>query len=144
MQIHDVKRNTKNKKHKQLGRGGRHGKTSGRGGKGLTARAGAKKRPAMKEVIKRIPKLRGYRFKTIQIPFVPVNLDLLEKAFSNGEVVTQASLLEKGVVRTKNGKTLAAKILGKGTLTKKIKVSGLAVSEAAKASIVKAGGEVLE
>ena len=69
MQIHEVKRNKKQKSHVQLGRGGRHGKTSGRGGKGQTARAGNKRRPEMRDIIKKIPKLRGYKFKSIQKTF---------------------------------------------------------------------------
>ena len=42
-----------------VGRGGKRGKTSGRGGKGQTARAGNKRRPELRDFIKRIPKLRG-------------------------------------------------------------------------------------
>ena len=42
-----------------VGRGGKRGKTSGRGTKGQNARAGRKKRPEMRDFIKRIPKLRG-------------------------------------------------------------------------------------
>ena len=49
-----------------VGRGGKHAKTSGRGGKGQTARAGNKRRPELRDVIKRLPKNRGYKFKSIQ------------------------------------------------------------------------------
>lgn len=42
-----------------MGRGGKHAKTSGRGTKGQNARAGAKKRPEIRDTIKRFPKLRG-------------------------------------------------------------------------------------
>ena len=45
-----------------VGRGGKHAKTSGRGGKGQTARAGNKRRPELRDIIKKLPKLRGYRF----------------------------------------------------------------------------------
>lgn len=47
-----------------VGRGGKHAKTSGRGGKGQTARAGNKRRPALRDIIKKLPKQRGYRFKS--------------------------------------------------------------------------------
>ncbi len=142
MQIHNVKRNTKQKKHTQLGRGGRHGKTSGRGGKGQTARAGNKRRPQLRDVIKKIPKLRGYKFASIQKAFYPVNLEALESSFNAGETVTVETLVAKGVVRFKSEKNPRVKILGRGTLTKKLMVKGCTMSETAKAAIEKAGGSV--
>jgi large subunit ribosomal protein L15 len=59
MQFHTLKRKTANKKARQVGRGGTRGKTSGRGTKGQNARAGRKKRPELRDFIKRVPKLRG-------------------------------------------------------------------------------------
>jgi len=59
MQFHTLRRNTPNKKSKTVGRGGKRGKTSGRGTKGQNARAGRKKRPELRDFIKRVPKLRG-------------------------------------------------------------------------------------
>ncbi len=59
MQFHTLKRKTANQKPKQVGRGGTRGKTSGRGTKGQNARAGRKKRPELRDFIKRVPKLRG-------------------------------------------------------------------------------------
>ncbi len=59
MQFHSLKRKTPNKKSRQVGRGGTRGKTSGRGTKGQNARAGRKKRPELRDFIKRVPKLRG-------------------------------------------------------------------------------------
>src|SRR4051812_11780532 len=116
MQTHEVKRNTKQKKHKQLGRGGRHGKTSGRGGKGQTARAGNKRRPQMRDIIKKIPKLRGYKFASIEAPIAAVNLAVLDKSFAAGETVSVKSLMEKKIVSTKSGKTPKVKILATGAL----------------------------
>ncbi len=66
MQIHEVKRKHKNKRDRLVGRGGKHAKTSGRGGKGHTARAGNKRRPELRDIIKKLPKNRGYRFKSIK------------------------------------------------------------------------------
>jgi ribosomal protein L15 len=66
MQIHLLKRKHKNKKDRIVGRGGKHAKTSGRGGKGQTARAGNKRRPELRDIIKKLPKLRGYRFNSIK------------------------------------------------------------------------------
>jgi hypothetical protein len=65
MQIHNLKRTHKNKKDRLVGRGGKHAKTSGRGGKGQTARAGNKRRPELRDIIKKLPKMRGYSFKSI-------------------------------------------------------------------------------
>lgn len=59
MQLHNLKRKTPNKKSKQVGRGGKRGKTSGKGTKGQNARAGRKKRPELRDFIKRFPKMRG-------------------------------------------------------------------------------------
>lgn len=59
MQFHTLQSKTKRKTSKQVGRGGTRGKTSGRGTKGQNARAGHKNRPELRDVIKRIPKLRG-------------------------------------------------------------------------------------
>lgn len=65
-----LKREHPNKVARQVGRGGTRGKQSGRGGKGQTARAGNKRRPEMRDIIKKLPKLRGYRFKSIDRPFI--------------------------------------------------------------------------
>ncbi|OGI68230.1 hypothetical protein A2738_02065 [Candidatus Nomurabacteria bacterium RIFCSPHIGHO2_01_FULL_42_15] len=70
MQIHNLKRQHKNKKDRLVGRGGKHAKTSGRGGKGQTARSGNKRRPELRDIIKRLPKNRGYQFKSIQKLFI--------------------------------------------------------------------------
>lgn len=66
MQIHQLKRTHKNKRDRIVGRGGKHAKTSGRGGKGQTARAGNKRRPELRDIIKKLPKNRGYKFKSVR------------------------------------------------------------------------------
>ncbi len=68
MQIHELKRKTENRKKKYIGRGGRRGKTCGRGTKGQNARAGRKKRPEIRDIIKKLPKKRGYRTPSIRKP----------------------------------------------------------------------------
>jgi len=57
MKIHNLKRVTKNRKTAIVGRGGKRGKTSGRGGKGQTARAGHKVRPEWRDIIKKMPRV---------------------------------------------------------------------------------------
>lgn len=70
MQIHNLKRTHKNKKDRLVGRGGKHAKTSGRGTKGQSARAGNKRRPELRDIIKKLPKNRGYQFNSIQKVFL--------------------------------------------------------------------------
>ena len=80
MQIHNLKRQHKNKKDRIVGRGGKHAKTSGRGGKGQTARAGNKRRPELRDIIKKLPKNRGYQFKSIQKLFLVDKEKMASKA----------------------------------------------------------------
>src|SRR3954463_16192158 len=101
MQINSLKRVHPNMKVMIVARGGKRGKTSGRGGKGQTARAGNKRRPQLRDEIKKIPKLRGYKFASIQNEFYPINLDALNGAFSAGDTVSLESLIAKKVVRIK-------------------------------------------
>lgn len=145
MQFHTLTRTHKNKRSVPVGRGGKRGKTSGRGGKGQTARSGHKIYPQIRDVIKRIPKLRGRgksSFKSIQEPAVPVNLEALERAFESGAAVNPETLLASGIVSRKSGRTPRIKILGTGAVTKKLSVSGVDISATAKAAIEKAGGSV--
>src|SRR3972149_7715520 len=101
MQLHSLPPRTKNKKDAPVGRGGKRGKTSGRGGKGQTARAGHKVRPEIRDMIKKLPKLRG-RGKNINRSFekrpVVINLDILEKNFADGEIVNPTALITKNLL----------------------------------------------
>ena len=145
MQFHQLKRQHKNKHSAQVGRGGKRGKTSGRGGKGQTARSGHKIYPQIRDMIKRIPKLRGrgkHSFKSFAVKFVPVNLDTLERSFENGDAVTAQTLFEKGVIARREGALPRVKILGHGTLTKKLTLSGFVISGSAREAILKAGGTI--
>lgn len=148
MQLHEVRTSKKNKKAHRVGRGGKRGKTSGRGMKGQKARAGRKLRPEMRDVIKKIPKLRGHgknRAKTVnssKVKAVPVNLEVLDKAFNDGDVVNIDILLEKGVIETFSGKKPRVKILAKGELSKKLVIENLEISQKAKELVEKQGGEV--
>ncbi len=148
MQIHQLKRNTPNKKSRQVGRGGKRGKTSGRGTKGQKARAGSKLRPEMRDIIKKLPKKRGFgknRARTVNSSVVkksPINITVLEKMFSDGEVVSPVLLIEKGILKKIKGRIPRIKILGMGEITKKIEVEGCSVSKSAIEKIEKAGGSV--
>ena len=142
MKIHNLKRVTKNRKTAIVGRGGKRGKTSGRGGKGQTARAGHKVRPEWRDIIKKMPKLRGYTFKSYQGKFVVVNVGQLEHVFSNGDSVSPSILVKKGILETRLGKNPKVKILALGDLSKKLNISDCKVSADAKIKIEKAGGSV--
>lgn len=114
MQFHNLKRNRSNRKAKQVGRGGTRGKTSGRGTKGQNARSGRKKRPEMRDVIKRLPKLRGRgknSFKSIQIKPLVISRSRVQSFFKEGEEITAKTLIEKGLIKTKNGRLPRIKIL---------------------------------
>lgn len=91
MQIHNLKRQHKNKKDRLVGRGGKHAKTSGRGGKGQTARAGNKRRPELRDIIKKLPKNRGYRFHSVKKPFILSK----DKLVLNGEKIEKFSEIRK-------------------------------------------------
>lgn len=145
MQSNQLQRVHKNKKSIQVGRGSKRGKTSGRGGKGQTARAGHKVRPEIRDMIKRIPKLRGrgkHIFQSFQSENIPVNLNLIEKHFASGDVVNPKTISEKGLAKLFKSGEKTIKILATGEITKKITVSGCAVSASAKEKIEKAGGTV--
>src|SRR6185503_4529747 len=108
------------------------------------ARAGRKKRPELRDFIKRFPKLRGRGVnsnKSIQDNAIVVNLSAIDAAFAAGEAVTVETLLAKRVIDANRGKKPIVKVLGAGDISKKIIVSGLVVSATAKAKIEKAGGE---
>ena len=145
MQLNDLIPRTKNKKTMIVGRGGKRGKTAGRGGKGQTARAGHKKRPELRDFIKRIPKLRGRGvngLRTIETKPIVLNLKDIEIAFKAGDVVNPKSLIENKVISTVDGRTPAVKILSVGEITKKVTISNCSVSAQAKAKIEKVGGSV--
>lgn len=142
MQLHQIKPIHKGKKKVRVGRGGKRGTYSGRGMKGQKSRAGRNMEPLVRSLIKRYPKLRGYRFNPKDGRPLGVNIDILEKNFREGDIISPQSLLEKRLIRRINGRRPKVKILGKGKLTKKIIIESCNLSEAAKEAVEKAGGEI--
>jgi large subunit ribosomal protein L15 len=116
-----------------------HGKTSGRGGKGQTARSGSSIRPGFEggqmPLIRRIPK-RGFNNARHTTRYLPVNLEALNR-FEDGTNVDEAGLRSAGLA---NGRGAGIKILGDGELTRKLNVSAHAFSASAKAKIEAKGG----
>lgn len=147
MQAHEVKTKKPRATKKVVGRGGKRGKTSGRGTKGQDARAGHRKRPQMRDTIKKLPKLRGEgvsrnQFKTESVHYVVLNIGVLSIEFKAGETVTPKILLERALVEKKGNKIPIIKILGSGELDKKLNIRGCLISESAKNAVEKLGGTV--
>jgi large subunit ribosomal protein L15 len=147
MQLHELKPTTPRKTAKRIGRGGKRGKTSGRGHKGQNARTGNSTRPEMRDIIKKLPKLRGHgvnRARTVNservLPVV-VNVSALE-GLEAGFVVTPKSLVSAGVIESVKRRAPKVKILGNGTLSKKLVVEDCQVSASAQEKIIAAGGSV--
>jgi large subunit ribosomal protein L15 len=146
MELHSLTRPASLATSRRVGRGGKRGKTSGRGGKGQTARAGNKRRPEWRDIIKKLPKRRGYgknRSRTV-VPYVraaSVSLAALGKKFESGATVTPHALVKAGLVRRVSGKIPPVKILGT-ELGTKLSFEKVAVSAKAKEAIEKAGGSV--
>jgi len=145
MQINNLQPRTKTKSKMIVGRGGKRGKTSGKGMKGQNSRSGRKKRPELRDFIKRLPKLRGRgvnQFKSFEVKPVAVNIGDIELVFKAGETVTPETLVAKFVIEKMNGVIPPVKLLSVGDLTKKVTISGCLMSAATKAKVEKAGGLV--
>ena len=126
---------------KRIGRGhgSGNGKTAGKGHKGQKARAGRGIRAGFEggqmPLHRRIPK-RGFN-NIFAKPLEAVNVSALEK-FEDGAVVTVEELLEKGILSKCE---YGVKILGNGSLTKKLTVRASAFSASAKEKIEAVGGK---
>lgn len=144
MQSHNLKRNTSNRKARQVGRGSKRGKTSGRGTKGQKARAGHKIRPMMRDIIKKLPKRRGRGIHPNKPIFLKglavVNVPALLKVV--GSPITPELLVSQELVRRIHGRVPEIKILGTGEINKAVTVERCAVSASAKKKIEEAGGKI--
>ena len=118
------------------GRGGRRGKTAGRGTKGAQARGpiAAGYEGGQMPLHMRLPKLPGFRNPN-KVAFNVVNLDTLEQ-FDAGATVDPDALRSKGLVRKKG----PVKVLGQGELTKAVTIRALSFSQSAVSKIEAAGG----
>lgn len=146
MQIHEIRREHAQKKAKLVGRGGTRGKTSGHGGKGQTARAGHRVRPAMRDIIKKLPKLRGHgKNRALSVfyrgPEAVVNVNALN-IFQAGDTITPTALIAKGLIAASFGKHPKVKILGTGEINVAIKIEGCTISKSAREKIEKIGGTI--
>ena len=130
------------KERKRLGRGvgSGTGKTSGKGHKGQNARSGGGVRPGFEggqlPLFRRLPK-RGFSNANFKVRYAVINLSDLNR-FEDGAVVTPEILKEMGLV--KKGLD-GIKVLGRGTLEKKLTVKAHKFSDVAKEQIEKMGGK---
>ncbi|MDP3004067.1 MAG: uL15 family ribosomal protein, partial [Candidatus Azambacteria bacterium] len=128
---------------------------SGRGIKGQKSRAGAKIRPAIRDLMMKLPKQRGrakHAFKSLFSKPVILNLKDIEKNFSarggsafggkGDNIVNPQTLFEKGLIRKKGGALPEVKILGEGEISKKLAFQNILLSKSARAKIEKAKGAI--
>jgi large subunit ribosomal protein L15 len=140
MKLHDLKPSPgSNRDRRRVGRGiaGKGGKTAGRGTKGQSARGQI---PAGFEggqlpLTQRIPKLKGFN-NPFRVEYSAVNLDVIEAA---GESTVDPDVLRaRGLVRKKG----LIKVLGRGSVTRKVTVRAHAFSKSAEEAIKAAGGSI--
>lgn len=119
------------------GHGSGNGKTAGKGHKGQKARSGSPRigfEGGQMPLYRRLPKRGFTNINTKEI--VAVNVDVLDR-FEDGAVVDTAALIEKGIIKNpKDG----VKLLGGGSVSKKLTVKVSAFSAGAKEKIEAAGG----
>ena len=145
MQLHELNAGSR-KKRKRVGRGPGSGlgKTCGRGHKGAKSRSGFKNKRGFEggqtPLKRRLPKF-GFSNPNRQT-YQLINLDRLEKLeqLTDGASLEMQQMLEMGLIR--NTKT-PVKLLGRGSLTKKIKITVDKASRGAVESVTQAGGEVI-
>ena len=134
MQLHHVKPAHKLKKRRRISRGGKRGGYSGRGIKGQKSRAGAGIRPAIRDMMMKLPKQRGrakHAFKSLYEKPAILNLVDVNKRFKEGDIVSPKTLNLSQV-----------KILGKGEINKKLHFQNILFSKSASEKIKKAGGTI--
>src|SRR5882672_1850725 len=146
MRLHNLK-NRPGAKHRTkrlgIGESSGHGKTSGRGGKGQTARSGGSVRLGFEggqmPLLRRIPK-RGFNNANFRTIYAIVNVEQLN-AFDNGATVTPEALTEAGLA---DKLFEGVKVLGNGELKKRLTVKAQRFSATAREKITKAGGQCEE
>jgi large subunit ribosomal protein L15 len=135
---------SKGTKHRNMRRVGRgigsgNGKTSGRGHKGWGQRSGASRRPGYEggqmPLYRRVPK-RGFTNARFRVDYTVINVDRLE-GFDDGAEVTLDAVRERGLVSVTSP---LLKVLGSGSLTKKLTVRAQGFSKSAREKIAAAGG----
>jgi large subunit ribosomal protein L15 len=146
MKLHELKNvpgAVHRKKRVGCGEGGGHGKTSGRGGKGQTARSGSSIRPGFEggqmPLYRKLPH-RGFNNYNHRIEIAVINVGDLARLDEKITDVNAQVLAENGLLRADEA---TVKVLGDGELSRAFKVTAAKFSESAKAKIEKAGGQAI-
>ncbi len=146
MKLHELKNvpgAIHRKKRVGCGEGGGHGKTSGRGGKGQTARSGSSIRPGFEggqmPLYRKLPH-RGFNNYEFRTEIAVVNLRDLGGLDASVKEIDAAGLAKAGLIRS--GETVV-KVLGDGEITRALKITAAKFSDSAKAKIEKAGGQAI-
>lgn len=146
MKLHELKNvpgAIHRKKRVGCGEGGGHGKTSGRGGKGQTARSGSSIRPGFEggqmPLYRKLPH-RGFNAANFRVEYPVINVGDLATLDASVNEVNVATLAAAGLIR---GGSSTLKVLGNGDITRALKVTATKFSESAKAKIEQAGGEAI-
>jgi large subunit ribosomal protein L15 len=140
MKVHDLKPSPgSNAKGVRVGRGtgGRRGKTAGRGTKGQGARDTVPKNfeGGQMPLHMRVPKQKGFN-NPFRVEYQAINLDTIEA--SGLDEVTPETLHAKGL----SHKGALVKVLGRGELTRAVRVSAHGFSKSAESAVTAAGGSV--
>jgi large subunit ribosomal protein L15 len=146
MKLHELKNvpgAVHRKKRVGCGEGSGHGKTSGRGGKGQTARSGGSIRPGFEggqmPLYRKLPH-RGFNNYNHRTEMAVVNVGDISALPASVTEVDVVALVSHGLVR--HGEA-SVKVLGDGEITRSIRVTAAKFSDSAKAKIEKAGGQAI-
>lgn len=146
MKLHELK-NVEGAIHRKkrvgCGEGGGHGKTSGRGGKGQTARSGSSIRPGFEggqmPLYRKLPH-RGFNQASFRVEIPVVNIGDFSRLGAEVTEINAAVLAAAGIIR---GRVTTVKVLGEGEITRAVKVTAAKFTESAKAKIEAAGGQAI-
>ncbi len=138
MKLHDLKPVVGSRKKKtRRGRGDASGSGNycGRGMNGQNCRSGGGVRIGFEggqtPLLRRVPKLKGFK-NPCRIEYMPINFTIIEEKFSDGEVVSPNTLVEKRILRNQK---MPVKILGTGKLTKKVTFEDVKMSKTVEKAI---------
>lgn len=143
MELHNLKKNegaTHTRKRVGRGTGSGLGKTSGRGQKGQKSRSGVSIGSVFEggqsPLYRRLHK-RGFSNARFKVRYQQINVSDFN-IFKDGEVVTPEVLKEKGIIKNQLD---GIKVLGNGTLTKKITIKAHRFSSSALEKIEQSGSK---
>ena len=143
MKLNELNRAPEAKANKRVGRGPGSGlgKTSGTGENGQKSRSGVSIKPwfqgGQSPIYRRVPK-RGFNNARFTTRFAVINLSDLNKFFNDGDVVSEEILKERGIIKKRLS---GIKVLGNGTLEKKLTIKANRFTSSAVTKIEDAGGK---